>query len=273
VAEVSIAPSLPPNASNGRDVGRDRRPKLNSYARGPGSVLVARLTLIWHPHLDIPSLNSDIDVQFIKSNIHVQEEGLEMAGTMTQEQRHSSDQRRRGGPVWRRTWPAALGVLVAAATAYGLSDGRDIALIVAASGLVYLAAAATGRRWAAWVAFGVSFPLITLDKFTGLDATPWMLALAAVLLTVGLAARRTRPWWALPLQTAAMFVLGTIALLAIHLDATVGGLLVAAALVGHAAWDIYHHRTGRVVDRSLAEFCAVLDVLVAALVAVIALTS
>ncbi|QEO16319.1 hypothetical protein FLP10_17160 [Agromyces intestinalis] len=172
----------------------------------------------------------------------------------------------------RTVWPATLGMLVAAATAYGLDDGREVAPVVAASGLVYLAASASGRRWAAWVAFGVSFGLITLDKFTGFEATPWLLGLAAVLVVVGLAGGHTRPWSSLPLQTAAMLVLGATALLAVRLDATVGGLLVAAALLGHAAWDIHHHRTGRVVDRSFAEFCAVLDILVAALVTTIAFT-
>ena len=196
-----------------------------------------------------------------------------MDASMTQERRDESARRERGGRLWHRTWPAALAVLVAAGTAYGLTDGRDVASIVAASGLVYLAAAATGRRWAAWFAFGVTFALITLEKFTGIDATAWMLGLAAVLLAVGLAGRRTSPWWSLPLQAGAMLVLGATAVLAIQLDETIGGLLVAAALLGHAAWDIHHHRSGRVVSHSLAEFCAVLDILVATLVAVIALTS
>ncbi|GAA2011472.1 hypothetical protein GCM10009739_24770 [Microbacterium ulmi] len=193
----------------------------------------------------------------------------------------TKSQERRGRPVtvgqrngwWQKTWPAALGMVVAAATAYGLTDGRAVAPVVAASGLVYLAAAATGRPRAAWVAFGVTIPLITVGKLTGLDVTPWLLALAAVMLVVGLARRRTRPWWALPLQTAAMLVLGAAALIAVQLNATLGGLLVATALLAHAAWDIHHHRTRRVVVRSLAEFCAVLDILVAVIVAVIALTS
>lgn len=97
--------------------------------------------------------------------------------TMTQEEHRGPARLSRRGPRWQRAWPAALGVLVAAATAYGLSDGRDVASIVAASGLAYLAAAATGRRWAAWVAFGITFSLVALDKFAGLDATrgssPW----------------------------------------------------------------------------------------------------
>lgn len=175
------------------------------------------------------------------------------------------------GSTWRRIWPAALGVLVAAGTAYGLSDPRDAAPIVAASGLVYLAAAASGRRAAAWAAFAATFLLITLDKFAGIDALPWLFALAAALLAVGLVGRRLRPWWALPLQAAAMLVLGTVAYVALLLTPMIGGLLVAAALVAHAGWDVYHHHTGRVVDRSLAEFCAVLDVLVAVIIGALAL--
>lgn len=190
-----------------------------------------------------------------------------------QEEPHHSPAVQERGRLWRMTWPAALGVLVAAGTAYELTDGRDVAAVVAASGLVYLAAAATRRRWVAWAAFGVTFALITIDKFTGFGAVPWVLALAVAVLAVGLAGRRTSPWWSLPLQTGAMLVLGATALLAISSDAALGGLLVAAALLGHAAWDIHHHRSGRVVDHSFAEFCAVLDILVAVLVAIVAISS
>lgn len=190
-----------------------------------------------------------------------------------QEEPHHSPAVQERGRLWRMTWPAALGVLVAAGTAYELTDGRDVAAVVAASGLVYLAAAATRRRWVAWAAFGVTFALITIDKFTGFGAVPWVLALAVAVLAVGLVGRRTSPWWSLPLQTGAMLVLGATALLAISSDAALGGLLVAAALLGHAAWDIHHHRSGRVVDHSFAEFCAVLDILVAILVAVVAISS
>ncbi|MBD3942516.1 hypothetical protein IF188_12480 [Microbacterium sp. NEAU-LLC] len=174
---------------------------------------------------------------------------------------------------WRVFWPAALGVAVAAGTAYGLSDGRDVAPMVAASGFVYLAAAATGRRSAAWFAFAATFVLIALHKLVGLDATLFMLVLAVGLVAFGLATHHTRPWWSLTLQTVAMFVLGAASLIAVSLDPLAGGLLVAAALLAHAAWDVHHHRTGRVVDRSLAEFCAVLDVIVAVVVAVMALTA
>lgn len=174
---------------------------------------------------------------------------------------------------WSRAWPIGLAVLVAAGTAFGLADGRDVAPVVVASGLVYLAAAAVGRRWAAWPAFGLTFLVMAAAKLADVDAVTWLLVVAAVMLVVGVALRRWVPRWGFPLQSVAMVVLAALALLAVRAAPTVGGLVVSAALLAHAAWDVHHHRTGRVVSRSLAEFCCVLDVLVAIAVAAVALTS
>ncbi|MFD4959422.1 hypothetical protein [Microbacterium sp. NPDC058389] len=177
-----------------------------------------------------------------------------------------------GRGLWRTAWPVVLGVLVAAATVYQMGDGRDVAPVVAASGLVYLAAAATRRPWMAWFAFGLTLPLITIDKFTGFAATPWILALALGLFIVGLATKSTKPRYGMPLQAVVMLVLGATAVAAILLTPTAGALLVSVALIAHAGWDLYHLRARRVVDRSLALFCAALDILVAVAVAFVALT-
>jgi hypothetical protein len=46
---------------------------------------------------------------------------------------------------------------------------------------------------------------------------------------------------------------------------------VAIGLLGHAGWNVYHHRANRVVVRSPAEFCFIIDTLVAgAMLAVVA---
>ena len=45
--------------------------------------------------------------------------------------------------------------------------------------------------------------------------------------------------------------------------------LVAAGLLGHAAWDAYHHRVNRVVVRSMAEFCLVLDTALAVAIVIV----
>jgi hypothetical protein len=39
-------------------------------------------------------------------------------------------------------------------------------------------------------------------------------------------------------------------------------------LIGHAAWDAYHHRANKVVVRSFAELCFVLDTLVAVVIVI-----
>lgn len=59
-------------------------------------------------------------------------------------------------------------------------------------------------------------------------------------------------------------------LAALFVAPELGAYLVAFALLGHAAWDAYHYLRDRVVARSYAEFCGVLDLLVGAVILVIA---
>ncbi len=177
-----------------------------------------------------------------------------------------------GGKLLRR-WPAALGVLVAVGTVLGVDHGGQVASVVAASGFVYLAAAATGRPGAAWPAFGVTFVLVGLGLApTGFDPVPWICVAAVGLAIFGSVRAGWRPAWSLPLQSAAMLALGAAAILAVRADHVTGGIIVSVALFAHAAWDVWHHRTRRVVVRSLAEFCGVLDVLVGVGVLVVTLT-
>lgn len=51
-------------------------------------------------------------------------------------------------------------------------------------------------------------------------------------------------------------------------EGTIGASLVASGLLGHAVSDLYHHRVNKVVTRSMAEFRAVLDTLLAAVIIV-----
>ncbi|WP_433508187.1 hypothetical protein ACQP04_18000 [Pseudonocardia halophobica] len=174
---------------------------------------------------------------------------------------------------FHRTWPAAAGLAVGLASGIGIADGAEVAPVVAASGFVYLVAAALGSRVAAWPAFAVSVVLIAAAKVVPGFAPTWgMLAIGAVLLLVGLARGRRRPPWGLPLQAAAMLVLGAVALVAAEVSPTWSGVLVAGALLVHAGWDVHHHRTGRVVVPSMAVFCAVLDTALAGLVLAVTLT-
>ncbi len=167
-------------------------------------------------------------------------------------------------------WPTAAAVALAAMTLYDIDGGAALAPVLVASGLVYLGSAAVRRESAAWPLFGATFVLITIGKLADIDTTGLLLGIAGLTAVAGLVSAGTRPPHAMPLQLLGMAVAGGIAALAVAVAPVVGAYLVAAGLLGHAAWDLHHHRTGRVVSRSLAEFCLVLDTLLA--VAIVVLT-
>jgi len=171
----------------------------------------------------------------------------------------------------RRRWPTLAGIAMAGLTAYDLSSGRELAAILAASGLVYLGAAALRKPATAWLLFFGTFLVITPTKVLtdSLDATWVFLGLAVLFVAYGLWQGAARPRDGLPLQAIAMVGFGTTAALAVLLNEDAGAYLVAAGLLGHAAWDAYHHRVDRVVVRSMAEFCFVLDTLLAVVIVIL----
>jgi hypothetical protein len=61
-----------------------------------------------------------------------------------------------------------------------------------------------------------------------------------------------------------MLAFGSIVLVALYVDPDLGGKLVGITIIGHAVWDAYHYLRDRVVSRSYAEFCAVVDLLLGA---------
>jgi len=161
---------------------------------------------------------------------------------------------------------------MAAFAGIGISSGAEVAAIVTASGFVYLGSAALQRRKAAWPVFAISLVVVGLgsnvpgSNVPGINATWWMVALAAALILYGVTRGALRPSWGVPLQAVALAVCAAAALVAADANQTLAGVVVAAGLFAHTAWDIYHHRTERVVVRSMAEFCAVLDTLLAVIV-------
>ena len=171
----------------------------------------------------------------------------------------------------RHRWPAIAAVALAGMTLYGLASGVDLAPILAASGLVYLGAAALRKPMAAWWVFLGTFVVVGAGKAIGESAlATWLiLGLAGAFALFGVVRGVLRPAYGLPLQSLAMLAFGAVAAVALAVDESAGAYLVAAGLLGHAAWDVYHHRVGRVVVRSFAEFCFVLDTLLAAVIVVI----
>jgi hypothetical protein len=104
----------------------------------------------------------------------------------------------------------------------------------------------------------------------GVDGSPVTAQLAVITLLVAVAylpigavRRQLGDRKVLALETAGVLVFGALALGALLAGGRAAQYLLAAAWLGHGAWDVAHHLADRVVPRWYAEICAVLDVLVA----------
>ena len=179
---------------------------------------------------------------------------------------------RRWTDVLMHRWPTALGIAIAALTAFGPRiDAEEVSFLsalVVLMPLVYVGAAIVDRRRFAWVVLlaGIT-PLVLIEVLDlGINLHPAFLLAALGFLTLAAARGRLRGPSGVPLQAAGMLVFGAGMLVALYAEPVLGGILVAIGLIGHAAWDAFHYARDRVVARTYAEFCAVVDLLVGAAV-------
>ena len=193
-------------------------------------------------------------------------DGLLDCGADDPPRAHRNDDRRWTSVLAHR-WPTALGVAVAALTVFDLRGGVELAALTVLMPVVYLGAAALDRRRFAWVVLlaGVAV-LAFVPSSSEVVPSVGFLAAALVFFVVGAARGELRKPGGLALQTVGVLVFSSIVLAALYVDADLGGYLVAIALLGHAAWDAYHYLRDRVVARSYAEWCAVVDLLAGAAV-------
>jgi hypothetical protein len=161
-------------------------------------------------------------------------------------------------------WPSLLGL----AAAIGIAFVGDVPAVILVCAAIYLLAAVVGSAGSAWIGFLASFPIIGLGIAL---RSPWLalavIGAASVVLAVIGAVRGS--WRSADgrRQLLAVPVFAAIAVTAAVLDAPFWFALIAAVgLIGHGAWDVWHHRRGAVVSRPYAEFCAVLDFALAAAV-------
>lgn len=172
-----------------------------------------------------------------------------------------------------KIWPALAGIALAGFIVVDMASGGELAAILAASGLVYLGAAALRKPSTAWPLFFATFIIITATKvgIVTIDATFVFFGLAVLFVAYGLWHGAAHPIEGLPLPSIAMIGFGAAAATALVAGGDAGAYLVAAGLLGHAGWDVYHHRANKVVVRSMAEFCGVLDTLLAVGIVIAAL--
>ncbi|MCK9794605.1 hypothetical protein M1843_12695 [Isoptericola sp. 4D.3] len=156
-------------------------------------------------------------------------------------------------------WPAALGVAVAVLLlSTGAADRTTLAIGVSAAALCYLAAAAFGRPWIAWVSILAASLVVLASELVGLAWWAGVGITALALLWIGVARGAARPTLT---QATALLGFGAVAVTALAIDPRVGLWVAGLALAGHAVWDVIHHRRNEVVPRSMAEACLYFDVL------------
>jgi hypothetical protein len=171
-------------------------------------------------------------------------------------------------------WPSALALVVGAgAIAVIALVGREAEFFgpaVATMAGIYLVAYAVGRPSTAWLGFvalsAVVSVLHLLRRLEVLDVDPG-LGMAAVLVPLWLwavARRRFTDAGTFSIQTAGMVGFGAITLLCAVAEPRLGAALAGVGFLAHGAWDAYHFRADKVVNRPWSEFCWVVDLIVGA---------
>jgi hypothetical protein len=164
-------------------------------------------------------------------------------------------------------WPTALAVAMTAATFGGSESEEGVAALADALLLLqlgYLVVAKLQRRQASWPVIATGFVVITALRVTDVIAPAAVLsAMALVVLIWGAMdgqLHRPNPF---RVQVLGMLGFGAFTLAWMVVDPDVGRYLVAAGFFLHGVWDFVYFKLDRVVARSHAEWCAVLDVIIA----------
>jgi hypothetical protein len=173
-----------------------------------------------------------------------------------------------GVPSWLgRRWPTLLALACTALTFGGTESeeavrGYSETLLILP--LLYLVTSAVARRRLSWVFLVACIGLlVALRNQDRVQPSVVLLGVALGAVVWGTAHGRSRQP-AFLAQVAGMVAFGAVALVAMAIEPGLGRWLVAAGWLAHGAWDYAHLRADAVVSRSYAEWCLVLDVLIAA---------
>ncbi|HZA05704.1 MAG TPA: hypothetical protein VE617_14160 [Propionibacteriaceae bacterium] len=159
-----------------------------------------------------------------------------------------------------RRWPTALAIGLEVVS-WGIGPERAGQILPLLPSL-YVVAAVIRRRGASWPILIVSAALLFgLQLQSSIDPTVAILALATAVAVGGLFRRSGRG--ELLIQTGGLVVFGGLALVGLLVAPEVARYVLAAGWFGHGVWDLVHLRRDAVVSRSYAEWCGVLDVLIA----------
>ncbi|MDO0917178.1 hypothetical protein QQM39_42165 [Streptomyces sp. DT2A-34] len=183
---------------------------------------------------------------------------------------HATADRPQPAAVLKRRWPTALAVAVVTLNV-SASGSEDVADAVGGFGetlpllpLIYLVVHQIGKPRATWPVLGaalvVGFALPLQDVVA---PSTVLVTLALVLLAWGAVRGTPHGRATLGVQTVGALVFCGLALAGLAVDPDLGRYLVAAGWFFHGVWDFVHLRLDKVVSRTFAEWCGVIDVLVA----------
>jgi hypothetical protein len=165
-------------------------------------------------------------------------------------------------------WPTALALVMTALTFGGSESEEAVASLADALLLLqlgYLVIAKLRRRQASWPVIAVGFAVIIALRVLEVISPAAVLSAMALLVLVWGAVdgqlRRPDPF---RVQALGMLGFGALSLAGLVVDPDLGRYLVAAGFFLHGVWDYNFFKLDKVVARSHAEWCAVLDVLIAA---------
>jgi hypothetical protein len=169
-------------------------------------------------------------------------------------------------------WPLALALVVAAGPVAVIALADDevqvFAPAIATMAGIYLLAYAIGRPWTAWLGF------VVLSAIVSVLQVLWRLDLPAISPAAGMtivlvllwlwtvARRRFTDRGTFTIQTAGMIGFGLLTLLCVAVRPTLGIVLAGLGWLAHGAWDAYHFKIDKVVNRPWSEFCGVVDLVV-----------
>jgi hypothetical protein len=168
--------------------------------------------------------------------------------------------------VLKRRWPTALALVLSALTFDGADSGASVfglaeALLLLPLG--YLIVAKLERPRASWPVLMCGLSTIIVLRLLDVIAPAAVLVCIALIVLVWAAVDRQLQRSALfQVQALAMLGFGALALIGLAVDPELGRYLVAAGWFFHGLWDFVHLHMNKVVARSYAEWCGVLDILI-----------
>lgn len=177
------------------------------------------------------------------------------------------------GPVrWTlRRWPALLALalvgpdVVAAALGEKGGSAQFLGEALPMLALIYLIMAKIGNRKITWPVVVLVAGTVAVTEVTGIMAPSTLLIGASLVLLIWMMSTgeiKSTP--NLRLQAIGIVFFCGVALAGLAVDPTIGVYVIAAGWFLHGMWDFVHIWRDRVVSKTFAEWCGVLDVLIAA---------